>query len=373
MRRLLITLATMLVATALAACGSESPSSPAGSANNPLRADSTESGAAREPGGAATAGGEERASAGEPGFQALVDAQTSHPRALHAVQSRHGCAGPGDSRWPVVDPVEAPQGPTCIYRSRAGDRVRHGGGPAGAVLGPAARARTTVRSMHGSPRRRVRHPRAAGALPGVDESRSVWSPGTVPGSPAGSLSEPCGSCRPDRPLVLRVSGLGFHRGAAREPAAAVARAHRRDRQPHGRPARAHQPAHRHLVGDGHDGAAALPRVRRRLLAARVRLHRRHLQRRGGARAARERLRRRPLAPPQGRRGRAATASRRSCKLGLLAVGTAVSAIGARRAARPHRQGHPHRAARRDDLALDAARSSSAPRSASTARWTPPAR
>ena len=51
-----------------------------------------------------------------------------------------------------------------------------------------------------------------------------------------------------------------------------------------------------------DGAAALPRLRRQLLAARLRGDRRALQRRDGDRAARQRLHRRPLAAPQGGRG-----------------------------------------------------------------------
>ena len=162
---------------------------------------------------------------------------------------------------------------------------------------------------------------------------------------------------------------------------AVLRGHRRllsrgavghPRPPHRRAARAHEPAHRHLVGDGRDRAAALPRLRRRLLAARLRRHRRPLQRRDGDRPARERLHRRPLAAPQGGRG-----------VRLRALGDLQAAAGRRRhrgvrdrrgrAARPRRQGDPHRAARRDDLAVARRRSSSAPRSASIARWTPSAR
>ena len=78
-------------------------------------------------------------------------------------------------------------------------------------------------------------------------------------------------------------------------------------------------------------------------------HRRPLPGRDGAGAARQRLPRRPLAAPQGGRRRRLRPLR-----GLQAAAArgrdGVSAIGAS-CCRPRRQGHPHRAARRDDLAI----------------------
>ena len=62
-----------------------------------------------------------------------------------------------------------------------------------------------------------------------------------------------------------------------------------------------------------------------------------------------------------------------CKLGLLARRHRVRRDRRDRPARPHRQGHPHRAARRDDLAGSARGGARRRRSACTARWTPAAR
>ena len=96
-------------------------------------------------------------------------------------------------------------------------------------------------------------------------------------------------------------------------------------------------------------------VRRRLLAAGLRRHRRPLQRRAPRSCGLasgfigDRFRRhKEVARP-------ATACRRSASSLLASSARRVSAIGAIVLARPHRQGHPHRAARRDDLAVDAAR------------------
>ena len=89
---------------------------------------------------------------------------------------------------------------------------------------------------------------------------------------------------------------------------------------------------------------------------------------GGAGAGRLRLRGRPLARHKevAFLGYALSAV---CKLGLLAAGSAWGLLGRGRHRRPHRQGHPHRAARRADLPQHAAVDSSARRSASTARST----
>ena len=62
-----------------------------------------------------------------------------------------------------------------------------------------------------------------------------------------------------------------------------------------------QPAHRRLLGDGRDRPAALPGLLARRQPARLRRDRRHLPRRRGPGPGRQRLRLRPLAPPQGGR------------------------------------------------------------------------
>ena len=104
------------------------------------------------------------------------------------------------------------------------------------------------------------------------------------------------------------------------------------------------------VGDGVHGPAAVPRVHARLHTAPVRRRGRPLPGRLGARAPR-----RPASPatapaPQGGGRPSGYGLSAVCKLGLLVVGERV--LGDRRAGapRPHGQGHPHRAARRDDLA-----------------------
>ena len=117
--RLLICLATAAVAAAaLAGCGGDEPSAAPGSAENPLVGQSQEpdvEGAARS--NEAAAGTTE-----EPGFQALVDQQSSKPRSRFSpcslVSQPRARAILGG---PVEQPVEAPQGPTCIYRTVDGE------------------------------------------------------------------------------------------------------------------------------------------------------------------------------------------------------------------------------------------------------------
>ena len=108
------TLVSIAVAAALvAACGGGKDSgSPAGSPENPLVAET-------QP---------ERANEGatvpeeEPGFQAILENQRQRPAGsrftpclVTRAQARAYLGGP------VTAPVEAPQGPTCIYRSEDGD------------------------------------------------------------------------------------------------------------------------------------------------------------------------------------------------------------------------------------------------------------
>ena len=142
-------------------------------------------------------------------------------------------------------------------------------------------------------------------------------------------------------------------------------------QPQRRPARPHQPADRHLVRDGHHDPAALPRLLARASRRSSSARRRPLP--GRARWCASRAASPPTAGAATRRSPPpATALSAVCKLALPAVGQRVSARSrAVVAARPDRQGHPHRAARRADLAEHARARRSASPSACTARWTPP--
>ena len=136
----------------------------------------------------------------------------------------------------------------------------------------------------------------------------------------------------------------------------------------------HQPAHRHLVGDGRGGAAALPGLRGRLHAARSFGVIDGLYRGRGGDRARSRAASRPTAAGATRRSRrSATGSRRSASSGSSPAGSAVGAIGA--LVMVDRIGKGIRTAPRDALIS----LSSSPkyarrrRSACTARWTRPAR
>ena len=111
-------LVALLLATAsLAACGGESskPSPPPGSPQNPLVAQTEKSGGASEAAPAAAA---------KPGYQSLVESQGAKPRSrftpCNLVTKAQAQAIVG---LPLRDPLEAPRGPTCIYRSRDGKRL----------------------------------------------------------------------------------------------------------------------------------------------------------------------------------------------------------------------------------------------------------
>jgi Protein of unknown function (DUF3558) len=111
-----LTLALALSAATLAACGGddERESAAPGTPANPLAAvaDPTEAGATTEP------SAETR---GAPGYQELVSAQTSAPQErftpCNLVTAHDARAILGT---PVDAPFEAPQGPTCIYRTQDG-------------------------------------------------------------------------------------------------------------------------------------------------------------------------------------------------------------------------------------------------------------
>lgn len=128
----LITLA--LMAALLSACGGETKSSPPGSPEHPLvaqttpelagttgrvnEADSATKKASKS--GAASEGAAPKADK-QPGYQKLVERQAHKPRSrftpcnLVTKAQAHAIVG-----VPIEDPLEAPQGPTCIYRTQDG-------------------------------------------------------------------------------------------------------------------------------------------------------------------------------------------------------------------------------------------------------------
>jgi hypothetical protein len=135
--RVTLTLAAGLCALALGACGGDAkPQAAPGSEANPLTA--TRPGEVSAPaasGSSAHAQGQgSKVPAGEPstgaakdqapGYQALVDRQTAKPRHrftpcnLVTGKEAQGIVGKA-----MQTPIEAPQGPTCIYRPRTGKEL----------------------------------------------------------------------------------------------------------------------------------------------------------------------------------------------------------------------------------------------------------
>ncbi|HEX6618014.1 MAG TPA: hypothetical protein VF024_00065 [Solirubrobacteraceae bacterium] len=124
-------IALVLMTAVLAACGGQStPKPPPGSPQNPLVAqtpqDSATAGRLNEAAPAAKGAGAEGAKPkadAQPGYQKLVERQGSKPRSrftpCNLVTKAQAGAIVGA---PLQDPLEAPQGPTCIYRSQDGKR-----------------------------------------------------------------------------------------------------------------------------------------------------------------------------------------------------------------------------------------------------------
>jgi hypothetical protein len=129
--RSLSVIALLLMAALLGACGGQSkPKPPPGSPENPLVAqapqDAVTSGRLNEAAPAAKGAGAEGAKPkadAKPGYQKLVERQGSKPRSrftpCNLVTKAQAGAIVGA---PLQDPLEAPQGPTCIYRSQDGKR-----------------------------------------------------------------------------------------------------------------------------------------------------------------------------------------------------------------------------------------------------------
>jgi hypothetical protein len=136
--RLTVTLAVAACAAAFAACGDDpAPKAAPGSPDNPLTAtqpgevsapsaaggdDDTQEAAAQVPAGEPATGA--KADEAAPNFKDLVDEQAAAPQhrftPCNLVTAREAAEIVGA---PMRLPVEAPQGPTCIYRPRAGDAL----------------------------------------------------------------------------------------------------------------------------------------------------------------------------------------------------------------------------------------------------------
>lgn len=134
-KTILITVAIGLSAVALSACGDDgSAKSAPGTEGNPLTAarpgelsapSASGSGADEQKQGAKVPSGEpSKTTPTAPGYQALLDRQSAKPQhrftPCNLVTEREAQAIVGK---PMQVPVEAPQGPTCIYRPRTGDAL----------------------------------------------------------------------------------------------------------------------------------------------------------------------------------------------------------------------------------------------------------
>jgi hypothetical protein len=119
--RLLGLLALVSAGITLTACGGSSkPPAAAGSPEKPLVAEQDRLGSANTTNGGRNEGAASPSQV-KPGYESLVRKQSSHPRSrftpcnlVSAAQARAIIGSP------MLDPIEAPQGPTCIYRSRDG-------------------------------------------------------------------------------------------------------------------------------------------------------------------------------------------------------------------------------------------------------------
>lgn len=120
--RTLISLIAITGAALLGGCGGDSTPSPApGSPEKPLAAQPQE--APSSNGRSNESRASARRSTQQPGYKALVERQSRKPRRrftpCNLVTESQARAIVGA---PIEQPLEAPQGPTCIYRSRKGER-----------------------------------------------------------------------------------------------------------------------------------------------------------------------------------------------------------------------------------------------------------
>lgn len=130
-------LVVLSLALVLPACGNDVPSSPPGSADNPVVATQPSQSPAKSSGSSTSAEpargletkkpgapGTDSAESQGPGYQALVDRQSSKPRSRFTpcdLVTRAEAAA--IAKKAVQVPVEAPQGPTCIFRTDAGSQL----------------------------------------------------------------------------------------------------------------------------------------------------------------------------------------------------------------------------------------------------------
>ena len=114
-------IACVFTATLLCACGGGSTSSPPGSPDNPLVAQPASAGGASGRDNEASSAAPKAAA--KPGYQSLVEGQARNPRSrftpCNLVTKAQAQAIVGA---PIHDPLEAPKGPTCIYRTQDGKR-----------------------------------------------------------------------------------------------------------------------------------------------------------------------------------------------------------------------------------------------------------
>jgi hypothetical protein len=116
-------LVALMLAAALAGCGGDGqPGAAPGSAEKPLAAQPQDGAAAPGARSNEARPAPDHGEAAQPGYQDLVDRQRAKPRRRFTpcdlVSSARARAIVGA---PLGTPVEAPQGPTCIYRTRDGD------------------------------------------------------------------------------------------------------------------------------------------------------------------------------------------------------------------------------------------------------------
>jgi Protein of unknown function (DUF3558) len=110
-------LSVLGAAAALSACGGGSPPPAPGSPERPLVAQAQPASKGRSNEASQAAGGQ----AARPGYETLLKRQTRHPRSrftpcnLVTRQQARTIIGA-----PVREPIEASQGPTCVYRSQDG-------------------------------------------------------------------------------------------------------------------------------------------------------------------------------------------------------------------------------------------------------------
>jgi hypothetical protein len=119
MRRVPLVL-LLALAVPLAGCGGDDSPAPPGSKENPLAAHESSAKTTNE--GQRKVAGSLSAKTKPPGYTELLARQSPKPRdrftpcSLVTRQQARAIVGA-----PVLEPIEAPQGPTCIYRTRSGD------------------------------------------------------------------------------------------------------------------------------------------------------------------------------------------------------------------------------------------------------------